>query len=178
MSVIDSSAESQTASLQRVIDGFPDCFFAEDMAKTASDLAKGFIAEAKGDEVLTSAANELLMVGQQLQSEGGGPSDPAHSGIAGLYCTGSEGRSRFLAAYAKCYRRSWDLSVKRGSVWNTQYWVDAIKDTFKYIGNGIGKLGEGIGEGLGKLVIQLLPLIAVIIVLAIVVLVVQKKVTS
>ena len=169
--------ESQTAALQAVIDNFPDCFFSEDMKTITRTIADRFTREAKGDDVLLAATSELLMVGQQLYDEGGEGPDPAHAGIVGLYCKGSEGRTKFLAAYAKCFRRSYDLTVERTGVWNSDLWVDAVKETFQDIGNGIGKVGEGIGEGLGKVILQLLPLIAVIIVLGIVVLVVQKKVS-
>lgn len=170
--------ESQTQALQKVIDNFPDCFFAEDMVSITNRLAATFRADAKGDEVLLAAANELQMVGQSLYDEGGDGPDPAHSGIAGLYCKNSEGRTRFLSAYAKCFRRMYDLGQQRGSIWNSKYWVDAAKETFQDIGDTVGKVGEGIGEGIGKVVMQLLPLIAVVVVLAIVVLVVQKKVTG
>lgn len=169
--------ESQTAALQAVVDSFPDCFFSEDMKDITRRLADGFKKEAKGDEVLLSATSELLMVGQQLYDEGGDGPDPSHSGIAGLYCRNSEGRTRFISAYAKCFRRSYDLTIERTGIWNGQFWVDAVKETFQDIGNGIGRVGEGIGEGLGKVVLQLLPLIAVIVILGIVVLVVQKKVS-
>lgn len=156
---------------------FPDCFFAEDMIDITKRLAKPFRTEAKGDEVLLAAANELEIVGQQLASEGGDGPNPEHSNISGLLCKGSEGRTRFLSAYAKCFRRSYDLAEQRGSIWNSKYWADAIKETFTDIGDGAAKIANGIGKGLGKAILELLPLIAVILVLGIVVLVVQKKVS-
>lgn len=166
-----------TTELQKVIDSFPDCFFAEDMVSVTQTLAKSFQNTAHGDVVQIANINELLMVGQQLQKEGGDGPNPEHSGISGLLCKGSEGRTRFLSVYAKCFRRDFALSEQRGSIWNSQYWVDAVKETFNDIGDGVAKVANGVGEGLGKVVLQLFPLIAVIIVLAVVFLVIQKKVT-
>lgn len=168
--------ESQTAALQRVVDNFPSCFFAEDAADYGQRLAKLFKDDAKGDEVLLSYANQLVLVGQELYNQGGSGPDPAHSGISGLYCKGSDGYTRFLGAYAQAFRRSYDLTIERTGVWNGELWANALKDTIEDIGKGVGQVGEGLGKGLGEAVLKLLPLLVVIAILAVVVLAISRKV--
>jgi hypothetical protein len=168
--------DDQTTALQGVIDKFPDCFFAEDMASVTKTFADSFNKSAKGDAVQIANINELLLVGQELTGEGGDGPNPDHSGISGLLCSGSEGRTRFLAAFAKCFRRDYDLTIQRTGVWNSKYWLDAVNETFRDISNGVGKAAEGLGKGLGSALIGLLPLLAVIAILGVVFLVIQKKV--
>ena len=144
---------AQTARLQTAVDAIPSCLFAEDMEDVTKRLAGTFRNVPKPGETLLSACAGLELVGKDLFSEGGDPPNAAHSMIAGLYCKGSDGYTRFLSAYATAFR-AWDDDNQ--ARFNEGNWAgDLIKGTkafFRDVGGGLKDAAKGLGEAGGSIV--------------------------
>lgn len=155
-------ASTQTSRLQLVIDSFPTYFADDTVGKNLKQFADSFRSEAKklppekaNDAVLNAACNELEKLGRDLQSPSGEWTQS--------YAKGSDEYTDILRAYAKCFRRLDDL-ITDGGVWNFDTWLSATKDTFRDIGDAVGKAGFGTADILKWAAIGLIAVAVIVVV--------------
>lgn len=165
-------SDAQNARLQNDIDNvLPKFFLQSDALSVCTKLANLFLKDFPSDTDLLSACNGLKYVGQQMDTgeiAADSPTD-AHSFIEGIYERGGDGYTQFLRAYAAAYRR-WDtLNYEGTDLWgaltNPKTVADAIKSTFKDIGDTVGGLGLNLADVLKWAVVGLIAVLAILIVM-------------